>query len=102
MVHPGAAYQADAVTVLVGHNPPAVVLLLIDPPGPVEGFRSQFRLHGDEGGGGKGHPCNYLRWETSLLDPATGSHGTTEMVRDRGGSPMRFTGPSRPWGSLKW
>src|SRR5262245_33610624 len=29
-VNPTVAHQADAVTVLVGHNPPAVVLLLID------------------------------------------------------------------------
>jgi hypothetical protein len=50
--------QADTVAVLVGHDPPAVVLLLVDPPGSVEGLGSEFGLHRDKGGG-EGHPYKY-------------------------------------------
>src|SRR5262245_1027084 len=42
MVNPRAADQANLLPILVGHNPPAVVLLLIDPAGSVEGLWSQF------------------------------------------------------------
>src|SRR5262245_28933976 len=55
---PSAAYQANAITVLLGHDPPAVVLLLVDPPGPVEGLEGQLGLHGNKGGG-EGHPHEY-------------------------------------------
>jgi hypothetical protein len=58
MVNTRAADQADMLVVLVGHDPPAVVLLLIDPAGPMDGLRDRFGLHEDEECG-EGHFPDY-------------------------------------------
>ena len=56
------------LSVLVGHDPPPVELLLVDPAWPLEGLWSQFRLHRREGyweAGGRHEP--FSRWRQGSL-----------------------------------
>ena len=46
-----AAYQTDRATILVGHHPPAVVLLLADPAVTLEGRMGKRERHGGKRNG---------------------------------------------------
>ncbi len=61
VVTPRPADELYLPLALVGHYPPVVVFLRVDPAGSVEGPVDQSRLHqGDRGGTGRGHGSQYI------------------------------------------